>query len=400
MRIAINGCGIAGPTLAWWLRHYGFTPVIFERTPKLRTGGYAVDFWGSGYQVAARMGLLPGLKADGYVVERLKSVSAGGRTIASFRAGAIVEAAGGDYLTIARSDLSRRIYEAGQGIETHFGCSIEAVANGPDNIAVTLSDGRHDRFDLVVGADGLHSRIRELAFGPQAQFERSLGLHVAAVVLGGYRPRDERAYIQFTRPGRQISRLALRDDKTLFLFVFADRMLSGEPTDEAAQKAALRRIFGGMGWEADAILARLDEMDDIYFDRASQIELPAWSKGRLALVGDAAACPSLLAGEGSGLGMTEAYVLAGELARAGGDHQVAFAAYQATLKNYVARKQVAARRFKGFFAPRSWFGLVLRELAINLAGIPGLTKRLVGPGISDQIALPDYEPGRPLRANT
>jgi 2-polyprenyl-6-methoxyphenol hydroxylase-like FAD-dependent oxidoreductase len=390
MRIAINGCGIAGPTLAWWLRHYGFAPVIFERAPALRTGGYAVDFWGSGYRVAERMGILPALKTDGYVVERLKSVSSSGRTIASFRAGAIVEAAGGEYLTIARSDLSRRIFDACAGIEVHFGRSIEAVEYEPHGVAVSLSDGAGDRFDLVIGADGLHSRVRGLAFGPQAQCERSLGLHVAAVVLDGYRPRDELAYIQFTRPGRQISRLSLREDKTLFLFVFADRLLRDEPHDETAQKTALRRIFGGMGWETDTILARLGDVEDIYFDRASQIELQHWSKGRVALVGDAAACPSLLAGEGSGLGMTEAYVLAGELARAGGDHRTAFAAYEAKLKDYVAGKQAAARRFKGFFAPKSWFGLALREIAINLAGIPILTNPLIGAGLSDQIALPEY----------
>ena len=390
MRIAINGCGIAGPTLAWWLRHYGFTPVIFERAPALRAGGYAVDFWGSGYQVAERMGILPGLRTDGYVVERLRSVSASGRTVASFRAGAIVEAAGGDYLTIARSDLSRRIFDACEGIEAHFGRSIEALEDGSGEVVATLSDGRRESFDVVIGADGLHSHVRGLVFGPQQRFERALGLHVAAFLLEGYRPRDELAYVQFTRPGRQMSRLALRDDRTLFLLVFADRLLGEEPRGAAGQKAALRRMFGGLGWETDAILARLGEVDDLYFDRASQIELPRWSKGRVALVGDAAACPSLLAGEGSGLGMTEAYVLAGELARAGGDHHAAFAAYQAKLKDYVAKKQAAARRFKGFFAPKSWVGLILRELAINLAGIPFLTKPLLGAGLSDQFELPEY----------
>ena len=303
MRIAINGCGIAGPTLAWWLRHYGFTPVIFERAPALRAGGYAVDFWGSGYQVAERMGILPGLRTDGYVVERLRSVSASGRTVASFRAGAIVEAAGGDYLTIARSDLSRRIFDACEGIEAHFGRSIEALEDGSGEVVATLSDGRRESFDVVIGADGLHSHVRGLVFGPQQRFERALGLHVAAFLLEGYRPRDELAYVQFTRPGRQMSRLALRDDRTLFLLVFADRLLGEEPRGAAGQKAALRRMFGGLGWETDAILARLGEVDDLYFDRASQIELPRWSKGRVALVGDAAACPSLLAGEGSGLGI-------------------------------------------------------------------------------------------------
>jgi 2-polyprenyl-6-methoxyphenol hydroxylase-like FAD-dependent oxidoreductase len=402
MRIAINGCGIAGPTLAWWLRHHGFEPVIFERAPQLRTGGYAVDFWGTGYRIAETMGIMPGVKEDGYVFQRLKSVSASGRTMASLRASAIVEAAGGDYITIPRSDLSRRIFEACAGIEAHFGCSIDALEDTGDGVAVALSDGRTESFDLVIGADGLHSNVRSLVFGPQAQFERRIGLHVAAFMLKGYRPRDELTYVQFAQPGLQIGRLALRDDMTMFLFVFADRLLDSEPFDEAGQKAALRHVFGGVGWEADAILARLDEVADVYFDRVSQIEMPRWSRGRVGLVGDAAACPSLLAGEGTGLGMTEAYFLAGELRRAGGDHVAAFAAFETRLKEYVAGKQAGARRFKGFFAPKSRFGLVLREFAIKLAAIPFLTRPLLGAGLANQIELPDFDAsGEPSpRANT
>ncbi|MCB1576535.1 MAG: FAD-binding domain [Xanthomonadales bacterium] len=390
MRIAISGAGIGGPTLAWWLREYGHTPVLIERAPAPRRGGYIIDYWGSGYEVGDRMGLIPALESDGYVVERLRSVTASGRTLSVLDARVFAQITNGRYLSIARSDLARRINEACAGIETRYDCTIKAVSQDADAARLEFSDGTRESFDLLVGADGLHSNTRALVFGPQSAHERRLGLHVAAMILDGYRPREELAYVQLTRPNRQISRFALHEDRTLFLFVFASDLLEDEPAEEAGQKAALRSIFTGLGWEADAVLARLDEVDDLYFDRVSQIELPRWSDGRVGLIGDAAACISLLGGEGSGLAMTEAYVLAGELQRARGDHRAAFAAYERRMQPYLANKQAGARRFKGFFAPKSWTGVIAREAMTALAALPFLTRRLLGAGLSDSMPLPDY----------
>lgn len=392
MRIGINGCGVAGPTLAFWLRHYGHEPVLFEKAPALRDGGYVIDFWGSGYKVAERMGIVPALREDALIVEQVQAVDAQGKVTTSLGVDALADMLGGNYFSIARSDLARHIYEAcDDKIETHFGCSLETIVDAGDEVRAERTDGKTDRFDLLVGADGLHSDVRRQVFGAAAQFEQPLGLHVAAFVLDGYRPRTERAYVQFTRPDRQISRAALRDDKTLVLMVFADHLLAGEIDEEADQKNALRRIFGGIGWESDAILARLDQVEDVYFDTVSQIVMPRWTDGRIALVGDAAACASLLAGEGTGLAMTEAYVLAGELHRAQGDHLAAFAAYEQRLRDYVAAKQKAARSFKSFFAPTSEFGVILREWGMKLASVPYLTRLLLGAGMTNQMELPDYD---------
>lgn len=390
MRVAINGAGIAGPTLAWWLRHYGHDPILFEKAPTPRTGGYIIDFWGSGYDVAEKMGLLPKLAENGYLIQNLRSVSASGRTRSSLDASIFNDFTDGRYFSLARSDLANRILEACEGIACRSGVSVEAYDERADGVAVTLSDGTTEACDLLIGADGLHSHVRALAFGAQTQFEVPLNLHVAAFVITGYRQREELSYVQFTRPDRQINRVALRDDQTLVLFVFHDRFVTRKPQTPDEQKAALREIFGGMGWEADTILSHLDAADDLYFDRVSQIRMPQWSKGRVSLVGDAVACPSLLAGEGSGMAMTEAYVLAGELHRFGGDFAAGFAAYAAQLQDYTHAKQAGAVGFKGFFAPRSGFGLFLREVSIHLMRIPGMAKRLIGPGFFNNFALPDY----------
>lgn len=286
--------------------------------------------------------------------------------------------------------MSRRIFQACGDIETRFGTSIVSIADQNDKVAVGLSDGTTEDFDLAIGADGMHSVVRGLAFGSQEQFESHTGFYVAAYTLEGYQPRDELAYVSHTKPGRQISRVALRDDKTLFLFVFSKKFLSHEPVDEADRRRILREIYNDIGWEARAVLSRIDQVDEVYFDRVSQIRMQNWTKGRVALLGDAAACASLLAGEGTGLAMTEAYVLAGELHRASGDHQMAFRAYQDRLQAYVTSKQDAALGFADLFAPKNWFMLIVRDISMNLISMPILGTQLLRRTFKSTLKLPNY----------
>ncbi len=390
MKIAINGCGIAGPTLAWWLQKYGHEPVLFDQSPALRTGGYVIDFWGTGYDIADKMGLVSSLREDAYFIKKVRAVTASGRTTSSLNTRGFHEITNGRYLSIARSDLSKRIYQACDGIEARFGTSVVNIQDQGDNVTLELSDGSHELFDLVIGADGLHSHIRTLAFGPQEHFETHTGFYVAAFVLPGYYPRDELEYVSHTQPGRQISRVALRDDQTLFLFIFSKRFAPHQPVGEEAEKLLLHQIYENMGWEADAILSRMDEVDQVYFDRVSQIRMPTWAQGRVALVGDAVACASLLAGEGTGLAMTEAYVLAGELHNADGDHATAFQSYQARLQQYLILKQDAALKFAGLFAPENWFWLVVRDVMLNLTSVPILGKKLLASSFQSDLDLPSY----------
>jgi 2-polyprenyl-6-methoxyphenol hydroxylase-like FAD-dependent oxidoreductase len=388
----ISGIGVAGPTLAYWLAERGFEPVLVERSPTPRTGGYVIDFWGLGYDVAERMGLLPSIRGDGYQIEELRLVDGRGRRVGGFDADVFRKLTGGRYVSLRRGNLAALLYRKIQDrCETIFGDGITAVEQGTDGVWVTFDRASTRRFDLLIGADGLHSTVRGLVFGPQHRFERYLGYAVAAFEAKGYRPRDDNVYVSHAVPGKQVARFALRDDRTMFLFVFSaveDHL--HELQGEKAQRAIVRQEFEEVGWECPRILAALDECQDLYFDRVSQIRMNRWWRGRVALVGDAAFCPSLLAGQGSALAMTAAYVLAGELARADGQIEPALARYQAVLGSFIARKQKAAERFAGSFAPKSWLGLYVRNQVTRMLGIPAVATLVLGGTLLDRLGLPPY----------
>lgn len=390
MKILISGAGIAGPCLAYWLSRHGFTPTLVERAPQLRTGGYLVDFWGAGFDVAERMGLAGKLVELGYRMQELRQVDRNGKRISGFSVDIFERMTAGRFTSIARGDLAASIYDAlGGRVETIFDDSIAAVEQCGDEVEVRFDRGAARRFDLVIGADGLHSQVRRLAFGQDAQVEQFLGLKVAAFAVDGYRPRDELAYVVHTEVGQQIGRFALRDDRTMFLFIFTDPTPE-VPADGAGQRALLRERFAASGWECPAILDALERAHDVYVDRVSQIQLERWSKGRVALIGDAAFCVSLLGGQGSALAMVAAYVLAGELKAAGGRHEVAFARYEERLHGMIARKQRAARRFAPFFAPGSRSGMFMRNQIMKLMGIPFVAELAVGRELRDEPELPQY----------
>jgi 2-polyprenyl-6-methoxyphenol hydroxylase-like FAD-dependent oxidoreductase len=267
-------------------------------------------------------------------VKELRAVNRKGREIASLSVDIFTQATQGRYVSIPRGDLAAIIFGTIEGkVETIFGDSVDRVEQTEGGARVTFQSGPAREFDLVIGADGLHSRIRELAFGPDEQFEKYMGYKVAAFETEGYRPRDELVYVTFTEVGQQVGRFSMRGDRTMFLFVFADDQLDHVASQDAgAQKALLRKRFGNSGWECRQILDALDATDQLYFDRVSQIRMNPdtgfWTRGRVALVGDAASCVSLLGGQGSALAMIAAYILAGELHLSKGNFSSAFTRYQ------------------------------------------------------------------------
>ena len=392
MKVAINGAGIAGTALAWWLGRMGHEVLLVERAPALRTGGFVLNLWGLGYDAVERMGLLPRLLELQHHSDELRMVDRAGRTRGGYPSSVLLRLAGGRMATLARSDIAAAIFASLDGrVETRFGDGIAAIDDDGVRARVAFEHSDSREFDLVVGADGLHSRVRQLVFGPDDRFEHAMGCHVASFEAAGYPHRNGSTYVAHTAPGRYVARFPMRDGRTLFFVLLRDEHLRGlVPATHAERTAALRGALAGIGWESEAILSALDRVDDIYFDSISQIRMPTWSKGRVALIGDAAACPSLIAGEGAGFALAEACVLAGELHRHGGDIHVAIERYQSRLMASVARKQRLAQSLVASFVPRTELGVRVRDWTTLLMRWPIFPKLLMGRYFRDDTALPDY----------
>ncbi len=392
MRIAINGIGIAGPALAFWLLKAGHEVLLVDEAPQLRRGGYLVDFWGIGYDIVEKMGLIPRIRELGYQVEEVRYLNEHGRKNGGFSVELFTRMTNGRFTSVRRSDISATMYAALEGkVETIFGDSIASIDDAGDRVRVGFEHAAPRKFDLVIGADGLHSRVRQLAFGSEGAEELALGYYVAAFEVPGFRPREELVYFSYNVPGKQISRFSMREDKTLFLFIFRDEFLpAGSRESELEGKSALRSAFADVGWECPQILAAMESADNVYFDSVSQIRLDRWSKGRTALVGDAAACVSLLAGEGTGLAIAEAYVLAGELQACQGDHAAAFAAYERRMMPFLKHKQEGARKFAGAFAPKTALGIKFRNLVSRALRFRPVAEYFIGRDLRDEIELPEY----------
>jgi 2-polyprenyl-6-methoxyphenol hydroxylase-like FAD-dependent oxidoreductase len=393
MRIAINGAGIAGACLAYWLERSGHDVVLIEKASQFRTGGYGVDFWGVGYTVAERMGILPELRANGYTFREVRDVDKRGRKVGGFSTDFLRQSLMDRFTSIPRGDLAAAIYRIiGSRVETLFDNSISAINERATGVLVSFEHGTARQFDLVIGADGLHSTVRALVFGPERQFEKPLGYRVATFEVEGYRPRDELIGVTYTTPGRQVGRFALRGDRTIFSFLFSGEKLTGpEPRNASERKAVLHQVFADAGWECPQILHAMNQIDDMYYDRVSQIRMDGWSKGRVMLIGDASACVSLLAGEGTGLAMTEAYVLAGELNRAGEDYQAAYRRYEQLMRPFVEGKQKVAMYFAAAFVPKTWAGVWLRNQATKLMAFPPLADYFFVRHVRDDFELPNYD---------
>lgn len=388
-RILVSGMGIAGPTLAYWLLRYGFEVTLVEHAEAPRRGGSMIDFWGAGYDVAERMQLLPELQRRGYRIEQVQLVSRHGARVAGFDAGVLRAATHDRFLSLPRGDLAACILETLNGdAGVLFGDSVRNLTQHQDGVDASFERSAPNRFDLVIGADGLHSATRRLAFRAEESSERFLGYCVATFSAAAYEPRSEGVYVAYNTPGRQAARFALRDGRTGFFLVFAtpDRP-AVRPHDRAAQHALLRRMYEGTGWECDAIVDAMGRADDLYFDAVSQIMMPRWWEGRIALVGDAASCPSLLAGEGASMAMGAAYVLAKELADADGDARRAFPRYEGLLRPYIERKQHAARRNGSWFAPRSRAAISVRNALTRLMNTPFLGSWLARRFVLDKMPL-------------
>lgn len=362
MRVLISGAGVAGPALACWLARYGAATTVVEVAPTLRGGGFGVDFRGPTHLgVLDRMGVLDTLRGIQTHAGAMRTVDEHGREIFTLP----VAFAGGD-IEVYRDDLSRVLYERSLALggeqppEYLFGDTITSLAETADGVRVGFARTEPRTYDLVIGADGLHSTVRRLAFGPEPQFVRHLGYYLAGWSL----PNDlgvDGTPQQYNVPGRMAGVNAdLRDPALARAFVvFASPELDYDRGDVEQQKKFIAAAFGGMRWHVPRLLESLQPASELYFDAICRVSAPHMTAGRVALLGDAAFGVTL-GGMGVGTGIVGAYVLAGELASSGGDHRSAFEAYERRMRGYASGWQKRASPGK-FLAPATATGLRLRN---------------------------------------
>lgn len=369
MKVLISGASIAGPALAYWLTEYGCEVTVVERAPAPRDGGQAVDFRGEAHlTMLRRMGILAEIERLRTGTGTLNIVDANGADLVRLPAGFT----GGD-VEILRGDLVRLLYERTRDRATYvFGDSIAALAETADGVRVTFERGAPRTYDLVVGADGLHSNVRRLTFGPESRFIHRSGYHVAIFnAPNDLGVRDEG--ILYNEPGRGLSVSAVGDRTTVNVTcVFAGEGLEYDHRDIAAQKEILAGVFAGTGWHAARLMAAMRTASDFYFDAIGIVRMDHYTKGRVALIGDAgygATC----GGMGAGMAMIASYVLAGELAAAGGDHVTAFARYEEQIRGYAKACQRVAGGAGPFLAPPTETKIRRRNRMYKVLTTPMLT---------------------------
>jgi 2-polyprenyl-6-methoxyphenol hydroxylase-like FAD-dependent oxidoreductase len=391
MRVLISGGGIAGLTLAYWLHQYNIPSVVIEQAKAIRREGYAIDFFGTGYDVASRMGLIDRLEDQQVPFEALVYVNKDGKQIAKLDSALIRKVTDGKYMGLMHATLEEVLYEALEGaVKIRFGRWITAIEAGPDAVEVMFNDGTTESFDLLIGADGVHSATRALVFGPEGQFSRYLGYTIACYPVAD-RYGIGHTFQMYNEPGRMAAAYCTPQGDDLLLF-FMYQSSQPEHVPREQRLAHLREIFAGMGWLTQRFLSDVSPSESVFMDAVIQIQMPTWHRGRVALVGDACDCPTLLSGQGASLAMGGAYLLAKAL-HDPADYQEAFRRYEQQMSAYVLEQQKSGRSFAKSFLPGSPLGLFVQQTIMKVLfreAFGGLLRRqFVAPSI---LPAPDTKP--------
>ncbi|EME51209.1 FAD-dependent oxidoreductase [Amycolatopsis decaplanina] len=352
--VLICGAGVAGSTLAYWLARNGFKVTVVERAQGMRSSGNPVDVRGPALPVVEAMGVVRRLRDVATRTKRVRLLGGDGRRIATVGLPAVK----GEELEVPRSDLVTVLYEAARGeAEFLFDDTIAGLRQDEHGVDVTFDRAAPRHFDLVIGADGLHSAVRRLTFGPERSFVRPTGIYVATTSFGGPVDHPEEVLLHNT-PGRLVAIHPSRDEGGV-AFIFRARVANVDYRDTARHKRIVTAAYGDVGWRVPALLERLRDAEDVFFDAVSVVDLPSWSRGRIALVGDAASCVSLL-GEGSSLAIAGAHTLATALAAA---PSAGFGRYEAEHRARVMPARRAAKFTAAMLVPKTKLGLATRNLA-------------------------------------
>jgi 2-polyprenyl-6-methoxyphenol hydroxylase-like FAD-dependent oxidoreductase len=368
-RILVSGASIAGPVLAYWLARHGFEVTVVERAGEPRkAGGHAVDLFRPAVDISERMGVLPRVAERATGTNRMTVHCEGARRPVRVDLAKVFGAASDRHVEIMRDDLSELYCDAARDdVEFVFGDSIAAIS--PDG-QVRFEHGAPRRFDLVVGADGVHSAVRRLVFGDESRFRAFIGVHFAVLSLPEVVGLDGelRMHVGVGRTAGMYGARHLAEARALFLFG-SDRAVEDRDVDR--QKSLLHKAFAGMHPEVDRWLGELDRTPAFYFDSITQLRMETWSRGRVTLVGDAGYSPGPAVGGSTTLAVVGAYVLAGELARSGGDHERAFPAYERAMIDHVRGSRAVALSAARTLVPRSRLGVVgLAQGARLISALP------------------------------
>jgi 2-polyprenyl-6-methoxyphenol hydroxylase-like FAD-dependent oxidoreductase len=347
--ILISGASVAGPALAFWLRRQDFNPTVVERAPATRRGGQAIDVRGAALAVVDRMGLLEAIREARTRMRGMSVLDADGHELS--RSTEMVYSSGrldSDDVELLREDLTRLLYERTRDdVEYIFGDSIRALREEDRGVRVDFDSGETRVFDLAVGADGLHSNVRRLAFGPEQQFTHHLGTYVAVFSMDNFLQLDNwQIWLQDGEAGYAI--YPVRDNTELRVTLgFRSEPLAYDHHDVELQKRLVEQRLADLRWETPRMLRAMRRAPDFYFDAMAQVRMPRWSTGRVALVGDAGYCASPLSGQGTSLALVGAYVLAEGLGRASGDVRQALCTYEQRMRPFVALNQALATENPG-----------------------------------------------------
>jgi 2-polyprenyl-6-methoxyphenol hydroxylase-like FAD-dependent oxidoreductase len=381
MRVLISGGGIAGLTLAYWLHHYDIPIVVIEQAKEIRRDGYAIDFLGTGYDVAERMSLIDRIAAQQIPFESLVYVNKDGKPIARLDAALLRSITDGKYMGLMHSTLEEVLYEAlADQVEVRFGRWLTQIVPGPETVAVTYNDGTTESFDLLIGADGVHSTTRTLVFGPEEQFSRYLGYIIACYPLADrYGIGHNHTFQMYVEPGRMAAAYCTpQAGEILTFFMYQSTRQEHVPREQRLSR--LREVFAGMGWLTEQLLSDVSPLESMFMDAVIQIQMPTWHHGRVALVGDACDCPTLLSGQGASLAMGGAYLLARAL-HYSADYQQAFLRYEQQMYAFVQAQQKSGRSFAKSFLPASSLGLFVQQTMMKVLLRPmfrGLLRRQFG----------------------
>jgi 2-polyprenyl-6-methoxyphenol hydroxylase-like FAD-dependent oxidoreductase len=347
--VLISGAGVAGPALAYWLHRHGFAPTVVERAPTLRPGGHAVDVRGAALEVVDRMGLGDRLRGARTQMLGMSMVGPDGTEL--MRSTEMALSSGrldSEDVEVLREDLTAMIFDVTRpDVRYVFGDSITELVQDDDGVRVAFENAAPARFDLVVAADGLHSRVRRLAFGPEEQYLHHLGAYLGVFTAPNFLDLD-RWQIWLKAEGAGYAIYSARDNTEMRVTLGVESgPMEYDRRDVDAQRKIVEDRLTGVGWETPRLLAAMWQAGDFYFDAMAQTRMDTWSAGRVTLLGDAGYCPSPMSGQGTSLALVGAYVLADSLARSGGDHRAGFAAYESRMREFAELNQALATENPG-----------------------------------------------------